>query len=181
MARALEEIARRDRRWFRAHPERSHRCRWPDPDELDFCDGDLGCRLVIAIRHLGRGRIVYQPVIFEGALPRDERTAATLFALALWDLHGDPGRGRQSTRGAPGRNIHHAQARRSGRCHAGPECRRHGRPRAPKMRSVSLLAIFSLVADAGRFSPSCSRTNARPSLRQLGRWSGPRTAISPIG
>jgi hypothetical protein len=85
MARALEEIARRDRRWFRAHPERSHRCRWPDPDELDFCDGDLGCRLVIAIRHLGRGRIVYQPVIFEGALPRDERSAAALFALALRD------------------------------------------------------------------------------------------------
>jgi hypothetical protein len=85
MAGALEEIARHDRRWFRAHPERWHRCRWPDPDELDFCDGDLGARVVIAIRHLGRGRIVYQPVIFEGALPADESSAAALFALALKD------------------------------------------------------------------------------------------------
>ena len=85
MARALEEIARRDRRWFRAHPERWHRCRWPDPGELDFCDRNLGARLIIAIRHLGRGRIVYQPVIFEGALPADERSAAALFALAVRD------------------------------------------------------------------------------------------------
>ena len=36
----------------------------------------------MAIRHLGRGHMVYQPVIFQGALPRDERSAAALFALA---------------------------------------------------------------------------------------------------
>ena len=84
-ARALEEITRRDRRWFRAHPERWHRCRWPHPEELDFCGGDFGSRLVIAIRHLGGGRIVYQPVIFEGTLPGGERAAAALFALALRD------------------------------------------------------------------------------------------------
>jgi hypothetical protein len=36
----------------------------------------------MAIRHLGRGHVVYQPVIFQGALPRDERSAAALFALA---------------------------------------------------------------------------------------------------
>jgi hypothetical protein len=38
--------------------------------------------MVIAIRHLGRGHVVYQPVIFPGALPTDERSAAALFALA---------------------------------------------------------------------------------------------------
>jgi hypothetical protein len=36
----------------------------------------------MAIRHLGRGHIVYQPVIFQGALPADERSAAVLFTLA---------------------------------------------------------------------------------------------------
>jgi hypothetical protein len=39
-------------------------------------------RLVIAIRHLGRGRMVYQPVTFKGGLPTDEKSAAALFALA---------------------------------------------------------------------------------------------------
>jgi hypothetical protein len=85
MARALEEIARRDRRWFEVHPGRSHRCRWPDPDELDFCDRNFAAGLIISIRHLGRGRTVYQPVIFEGTLPADERSAAALFALAMRD------------------------------------------------------------------------------------------------
>jgi hypothetical protein len=82
MARALEQIVRRDRRWFQAHPERRHLCRWPDRSEVDFCDSDLDARLIIAIRYLGRGRIVYQPVIFAGAPPADERSAAALFALA---------------------------------------------------------------------------------------------------
>ena len=36
LARPLHEIARLDRRWFRAHPERRHRCRWPDTGELGF-------------------------------------------------------------------------------------------------------------------------------------------------
>ena len=36
----------------------------------------------MAIRHLGRDHIVYQPVMFQGDLPRDERSAAALFALA---------------------------------------------------------------------------------------------------
>jgi hypothetical protein len=82
MPRTLGHIARLDRRWFRAHPERRHRCRWPDTVELDLFDCDRGARLVIAIRHLGRGYIVYQPVFFQGGLPRDERSAAALFALA---------------------------------------------------------------------------------------------------
>ena len=82
MARTMEEIAGLDRRWFRARPERRHRCRWPDTVELDLCDNDRDGRLVMAIRHLGRGHVVYQPVIFQGALPRDERSAAALFALA---------------------------------------------------------------------------------------------------
>ena len=82
MARALEEIARLDRRWFRAHPERRHRCRWPDTGEFDACDSNRGAPLVMAIRYLGRGRVVYQPVIFQGALPADEKSAAALFALA---------------------------------------------------------------------------------------------------
>ena len=82
MARALEEIARLDRRWFRAHPERRHRCRWPDTGELDLYDSNRGAPLVMAIRYLGRGRVVYQPVMFQGALPADEKSAAALFALA---------------------------------------------------------------------------------------------------
>jgi hypothetical protein len=75
-------LAQLDRRWFRAHPERRHRCRWPDAVELDPCDNDRDGWLVMAIRHLGRGHVVYQPVKFQGALPRDERSAAALFALA---------------------------------------------------------------------------------------------------
>jgi hypothetical protein len=82
MARALKEIVRLDRRWFRAHPERRHRCRWPDTAELDLCDSERGAWLVIAIRHLGGGHIVYQPAIFQGVAPPDERSAAALFALA---------------------------------------------------------------------------------------------------
>jgi hypothetical protein len=82
MPRSLGHIGRLDRRWFRAHPERRHRCRWPDTVELDLCHSNRGEPLVMAIRHLGRGHIVYQPVIFQGPLPRDERSAAALFALA---------------------------------------------------------------------------------------------------
>jgi hypothetical protein len=82
MARALDEIVRLDRRWFWAHPQRQHRCRWPETAELDLCDCDRGARLVMAMRHLGRGHIVYQPVIFQGALPVNEESTAALFALA---------------------------------------------------------------------------------------------------
>jgi hypothetical protein len=82
MARALDEIVRLDRRWFWAHPQRQHRCRRPETAELDLCDCDRGARLVIAMRHLGRGHIVYQPVIFQGALPVNEESTAALFALA---------------------------------------------------------------------------------------------------
>ena len=82
MARALEEVARLDRRWFRARPERRHRCRWPDTCEVDLGGCDSGLGLVIAIRHLGRGHLIYQPVVFQGALPTDEKSAAALFVLA---------------------------------------------------------------------------------------------------
>jgi hypothetical protein len=82
MARALDEVVRLDRRWFWAHPQRQHRCRWPDTRELELCDCEHGARLVMAIRHLGRGYVVYQPVIFQGALPAHEESAAALFALA---------------------------------------------------------------------------------------------------
>jgi hypothetical protein len=88
MARPLEEIARLDQRWFRAHPERRHRCRWPDTGELDGFRSDRGTGLVMVIRHLGRGCVVYQPVIFQGALSADERSAAALFALAA--RHPEP-------------------------------------------------------------------------------------------
>ena len=82
MAHALNEIVWLDRRWFWAHPERRHRCRRPEEGELDLCNSNCGARLVIALHHLGRGHIVYQPVIFQGALPADEKSAAVLFALA---------------------------------------------------------------------------------------------------
>jgi hypothetical protein len=82
MPRTLGHIARLDRRWFRAHPERQHRCRWSDTVELNLYACDRGARLVMAVRHLGRGHIVYQPVLFQSGLPRDERSAAALFALA---------------------------------------------------------------------------------------------------
>jgi hypothetical protein len=82
MARALEELAQLDRQWFRAHPDRQHCCRRPDMSELELYESDQRARLVMAICHLGRGRVVHQPVIFQGALPADETSAAALFALA---------------------------------------------------------------------------------------------------
>ncbi len=82
MARALDEIVRLDRRWFWAHPQRQHRCRWPETAELDLCDCDRGARLVMVIRHFGRGCLAYQPVILQGALPASEESTAALFALA---------------------------------------------------------------------------------------------------
>jgi hypothetical protein len=82
MAHALDEIVRLDRRWFWAHPKRRHRCRSPEPGELELFEGGHGERLVMAIRHLGRGCVVYQPVIFQGALPVNEESTAALFALA---------------------------------------------------------------------------------------------------
>jgi hypothetical protein len=36
MPRTLGQIARLDRRWFRAHPERRHRCRWPERSNSIF-------------------------------------------------------------------------------------------------------------------------------------------------
>jgi hypothetical protein len=86
--RPLDEIARLDRRWFRAHPERRHRCRRPDTRELDLYAGDDGGRLIIAVRHLGHGRVLHQPLMLQGVLPADERSAAALFALAV--KHPDP-------------------------------------------------------------------------------------------
>jgi hypothetical protein len=82
MARALEELAQLDRQWFQAHPERQHCCRRPDMSELELYESDRRARLVMAICHLGRGCVLHQPVIFQGALPADERSAAALFALA---------------------------------------------------------------------------------------------------
>jgi hypothetical protein len=82
MARALDEIVRLDRRWFWGHPQRQHRCRWPETAELELCAWDRGARLVMAMRHLGRGCLVYQPVIFHGALPASEESTAALFTLA---------------------------------------------------------------------------------------------------
>jgi hypothetical protein len=50
--------------------------------ELELYESDHRAPLVMAICHLGRGRVVHQPVIFQGVLPADERSAAALFALA---------------------------------------------------------------------------------------------------
>jgi hypothetical protein len=80
--RALEELAQLDRQWFQAHPDRQHCCRTPDMSELELYESNYRARLVMAIRHLGRGRVVHQPVIFQGTLPAEERSAAALFALA---------------------------------------------------------------------------------------------------
>jgi hypothetical protein len=88
MARPFDEIARLDRRWFRAHPERRHRCRRPDTRELDLYTGGDGGRLIMAVRHLGRGRVLYQPLMLQGVLPSDERSCAAIFALAV--KHRDP-------------------------------------------------------------------------------------------
>jgi hypothetical protein len=85
--RPLDHVAHLDRRWFSVHPERHHRCRRPDVVELDLRETDYG-RLLIAIRHLGARRLAYQPVIYDGPTPLDERTAEALFALAAY--HPDP-------------------------------------------------------------------------------------------
>jgi hypothetical protein len=90
MAYALEEVAELDRRWFRLHPDRQHCCRFPDMRELELYDSEHRARLVMAICHLGSGRVVRQPVIFQCALPADERSAAALFALASAMPSTDP-------------------------------------------------------------------------------------------
>lgn len=87
MPRSFDDIARLDRRWFRAHPERRHRCRRPETGEADLYGRDRSGRLIIAVRHLGR-RVLYQPLILNGALPTDERSAAALFVLAA--SHSEP-------------------------------------------------------------------------------------------
>lgn len=86
MTRHVDEIPRHDRRWFRSRPERRHRCRRPHTIEIDLYEADYG-RLILAIRHIG-GRLVYQPVIYDGRLPRGEQSAALLFAMAA--RHPDP-------------------------------------------------------------------------------------------
>jgi hypothetical protein len=84
----LDEVAWLDRTWFLAHPERRHRCRQPSKCEIDLCGGGYGSQLIIAVRHLGRGLVLYQPLLFCGAAPSDEEGAAALFALAA--EHPDP-------------------------------------------------------------------------------------------
>jgi hypothetical protein len=53
-----------------------------------YTRGSQSQRLIIAIRQIGRGHLAYQPVIFEGQLPGDEKSAGILFALAA--KHPDP-------------------------------------------------------------------------------------------
>jgi hypothetical protein len=58
MARPVDGIVRFDWRWFRAHPDTRHHCRSLHTGELAFCENNCGALLVLAIRHVGRGRIV---------------------------------------------------------------------------------------------------------------------------
>jgi hypothetical protein len=58
MPSALEEVARLDRRWFRARTERQHGVQSPDTCEVDLCDNDRDTRPVLAVRHLDSGYIV---------------------------------------------------------------------------------------------------------------------------
>jgi hypothetical protein len=88
MPRPLDGIARRDGEWFLAHPKRHHLCRRPAPCEFDLYDGYRGGRLIVAVRHLGRGRVLYQPLLLHGSPPLDEDAAAALFAHAA--EHPDP-------------------------------------------------------------------------------------------
>jgi hypothetical protein len=44
--------------------------------------------LIVAVRHLGRGRVLYQPLLLHGSPPLDEDAAAALFAHAA--EHPDP-------------------------------------------------------------------------------------------
>jgi hypothetical protein len=88
MAQQVDEIARRDRRWFRAHPERQYRCRSPAPGELDLYECSESRRLIIAIRHIGRGHPRVSAGYLEGQLPSDEKSAGILFAVAA--KHPDP-------------------------------------------------------------------------------------------
>ena len=46
---------------------------------------EAGRDLVLLIRHLGRGALVYQPVMLSGSLPVDEERIASMFARALQD------------------------------------------------------------------------------------------------
>ena len=88
--RPLDEIARLDRRWSERIRNAAIRCRRPDRRELDLYAGNDGGRLIIAIRHLGRGRVLHQPLILQGVLPADERSSAAIFALAVKHPDRDP-------------------------------------------------------------------------------------------
>ena len=78
MARPLDEIVRLYRRWFCA-----------DPNDGTAADRPIRASSTVPRVWTWRSATsgaatssIYQPVIFQGALPTDERSAAALFALA---------------------------------------------------------------------------------------------------
>ena len=77
----LTRIADRDRAWFRDRAGRQHRARDAEPAERQAFGGDRD--LVLLIRDLGRGVLVYQPVILSRPLPVNEQTIARMFARAV--------------------------------------------------------------------------------------------------
>ncbi len=79
----LTRIAERDRAWFQDRPGRQHLARYAEPAERQVFE--TGRDLVLLIRHLGRGALVYQPVMLSGSLPVDEERIASMFARALQD------------------------------------------------------------------------------------------------
>ena len=80
---SLERVADIDRQWFQDHPDRRYRARYAAlPEQKTFgADPDL----VLLIRHLGRGTLVYQPVRLAAPPPADVRMLAQLFARAVAD------------------------------------------------------------------------------------------------
>jgi hypothetical protein len=79
--RSKDEIARLDARWFKAHPERRHRVRQADQDEVQLPGLPGGHPVLMAIRWTGRG-CIYQPLFYDPGPPRHERMASILFAIA---------------------------------------------------------------------------------------------------
>lgn len=78
--RSKAEMARLDARWFKSRPDRRHRVRRADPDEVHLPGLSGGRPVLMAMRWTGQG-CIYQPLLYDAGPPRRARMASILFAI----------------------------------------------------------------------------------------------------